>query len=229
MKTKMLFAALAGAGLIAAGPAMAQETLTVWWAKGFYKGEDDAFLAAVKAFEAKYPKIKVELSLYAPQEGIRHILRGWGAEGAPAIHDLTVQDVRVRNIPTNTRAWDENGTRRFGNSIFVFEIAGLCIAHLGHLHHTLTVQQLAQIGQMDVVLVPVDGSYTLDIDGMVEVLKALKAPLIVPMHYFSRFTLERFLSAARPHFEVVESPVPTTVLSRDVLPLRQRVLVLPGE
>ena len=49
MKTKMLLAALAGAGLITAGPAMAQETLTVWWAKGFYKGEDDAFLAEAEA------------------------------------------------------------------------------------------------------------------------------------------------------------------------------------
>ena len=41
------------------------------------------------------------------------------------------------------------------------------VVHLGHLHHTLTVQQLGQLGQMDIVLVPVDGSYTLDLDGMI--------------------------------------------------------------
>ncbi|MEZ5843810.1 MAG: MBL fold metallo-hydrolase [Hyphomicrobiaceae bacterium] len=166
---------------------------------------------------------------YVPQAGIKHILRGWNPSGGAAIHDLSHEDVRVRNIPTNIRTWsgDDSGGR-FGNSIFIFELAGLCIAHLGHLHHTLTVQHLAQIGQMDVVLVPVDGSYTLDVPGMMEVLKALKAPLIVPMHYFSRFTLERFLSEARKVFEVVESPVPTTVLSRANLPARQRVLVLPG-
>ena len=39
----------------------------------------------------------------------------------------------------------------------------MCIGHLGHLHHTLTDQQIAQIGQLDVVLVPVDGSYTMDV------------------------------------------------------------------
>ena len=69
----------------------------------------------------------------------------------------------------------------------------MCIAHLGHLHHTLNQQQLNEIGRVDVVMVPVDGSYTLDLDGMVEVLKALKAPLMIPMHYFNPYTLDRFL------------------------------------
>ena len=73
MKLKQLAAAaLFGGALIAAGPAFAQaqEKLTVWWGKGFYKAEDDALFAAIKKFEAKYPKYKVELSLYAPQEMI---------------------------------------------------------------------------------------------------------------------------------------------------------------
>ena len=55
--------AVAGAALVAMGPAAAQEKLTVWWAKGFYKAEDDALFAAIKKFEAKYPKIKIDLSL----------------------------------------------------------------------------------------------------------------------------------------------------------------------
>ena len=135
--------------------------------------------------------------------------------------------MRVRNVPTNIRNWD-GGTSVYGNSVFVFEVAGLCIAHLGHLHHTLTVQQLANIGQMDVVLVPVDGSFTLDLEGMVEVLKALKAPLMIPMHYFSRYTLDRFLSRVRDSFEVVQSEVPTVLVSRTTLPTSPRVLVLPG-
>ncbi|MCL4766971.1 MAG: MBL fold metallo-hydrolase [Hyphomicrobiaceae bacterium] len=162
-----------------------------------------------------------------PDPGIAHVLRGWSMEGGAALHDLELADVRVRNVPTNIRTWD-GGTMVYGNSVFVFEIAGLCIAHLGHLHHTLTTQQLAQIGQMDVVLVPVDGSYTLDLEGMVEVLKALKAPLMIPMHYFSSFTLERFLSRIRDSFEVVRHEVPTIVVSRPMLPSAPRVLVLPG-
>jgi L-ascorbate metabolism protein UlaG (beta-lactamase superfamily) len=161
------------------------------------------------------------------EPAIQYVLRGWNPEGGAAQHDVMLKDVRVRNVPTNIRSWD-GGTYAYGNSVFVFEVAGLCIAHLGHLHHTLTAQQLAQIGQMDVVLVPVDGSFTLDLDGMVEVLKALKAPLIVPMHYFSSFTLERFLARVRDAFEVVHYEVPTIVLTRSRLPASARVLVLPG-
>jgi L-ascorbate metabolism protein UlaG (beta-lactamase superfamily) len=162
-----------------------------------------------------------------PEPSIKYVLRGWNPEGGSASHDVTLGDVRVRNVPTNIRTYD-GGTAFYGNSIFVFEVAGLCIAHLGHLHHTLTPQQLAQIGQMDVVLVPVDGSYTLDLDGMIEVLKALKAPLMIPMHYFSNYGLERFLARIKDAFEVVHNEVPTIVVSRSTLPPNQRVLVLPG-
>jgi len=140
---------------------------------------------------------------------------------------LTYKDVHVRNVPTNIRTWD-GGTERYGNSIFIFEIAGLCIAHLGHLHHTLTPHQLAEIGRVDVVLAPVDGSYTLDLDGMVEVLDALKAPLIIPMHFFGSYTLERFLDRMRESRVVEEADVPSRVLSRATLPSKPTVLVLPG-
>ncbi|MFN3745245.1 MAG: MBL fold metallo-hydrolase [Hyphomicrobiaceae bacterium] len=162
-----------------------------------------------------------------PDPGIRHVLRGWNPEGGAAQHDITLEDVRVRNVPTNIRTY-AGGTDVWGNSIFVFETGNLCIGHLGHLHHTLTTQQLAQIGQLDVVLVPVDGSFTLDVEGMMEVLKALKAPLMIPMHYFSPYTLERFLHVARPHFEVEMSEVPTMVVSRATLPKTPKILVLPG-
>ena len=100
----------------------------------------------------------------------------------PARHDVTLKDVRVRNVPTNIRDW-RGGTERHGNSIFIYEMANMCIAHLGHLHHTLNQQQLDEIGRVDVVFVPVDGNMTLDLEGMIEVLQALKAPLMIPMHY----------------------------------------------
>ncbi|MBN8920956.1 MAG: MBL fold metallo-hydrolase, partial [Rhizobiales bacterium] len=113
-------------------------------------------------------------------------------------------------------------------SIFIYEIANLCIAHLGHLHHTLTQQQLNEIGRIDAVMVPVDGNYTLDLDGMVEVVKALKAQLIIPMHYFSRHTLDSFLDRVRDHFDVERQDVPSVVISKATMPAKPKVLVLPG-
>ena len=133
----------------------------------------------------------------------------------------------MRNVPTNIRNWG-GGTERNGNSIFVFEIANMCIAHLGHLHHTLNQQQLNEIGRIDAVMAAVDGNLTLDLDGMVEVLHSLKAPLIIPMHYFSSFTLRGFLDRMRQDFEVEASPIPSVVISKTTLPVKPKVLVLPG-
>jgi L-ascorbate metabolism protein UlaG (beta-lactamase superfamily) len=163
-----------------------------------------------------------------PDPAIKHVLRGWGpSPEEPAIWDLKYGDVRVRNVPTNIRHWT-GGTERYGNSIFVFEIANLCIAHLGHLHHTLTQQQLNEIGRVDVVMAPVDGNYTLDLDGMMEVLTALKAPLIIPMHFFGWATLERFVERAAQQWPVERSEIPSVVVSKTTLPTSPKVLVLTG-
>jgi L-ascorbate metabolism protein UlaG (beta-lactamase superfamily) len=163
-----------------------------------------------------------------PDPAIKYVLRGWGpSESQPARHDITLKDVRVRNVPTNIRNWN-GGTERNGNSIFIFEIANMCIAHLGHLHHTLNQQQLNEIGRIDAVMAAVDGNLTLDLDGMVEVLRSLKAPLIIPMHYFSSFTLNRFLDRMRQDFEVEASRIPSMVISKTTLPAKPKVLVLPG-
>lgn len=158
-----------------------------------------------------------------PDPGIRHVLRGWGGTR----HDLQVQDVRIRNVATNIRDWG-NGTEMGGNSIFVFETAGLCIAHLGHLHHTLTPEHLKQLGRIDVVLVPVDGSYTLDSDGMSEVLQALNAPVMIPMHFFGETTLNHFIERSRQRYAILRQESPSIVLSRATLPGKATVIVLPG-
>jgi len=165
-----------------------------------------------------------------PEPGIKHVLRGWSPEfGKPARIDLQYKDVRIRNVPTNIRSYYGSAeTERHGNSIFIFEVANLCIAHLGHLHHTLNQQQLNEIGRIDVVLVPVDGSYTLDLEGMVEVLRALKARVIIPMHFFSPWTLERFLSRVRQEWTVEAREIPSVVFSKATLPEKPMVLVLPG-
>ena len=163
----------------------------------------------------------------SPDPGIKHVLRGWSEDQKPARIDVQFKDVRVRNVPTNIRTFD-GATERHGNSIFIFEVANLCIAHLGHLHHTLTQQQLNEIGRVDVVLVPVDGSYTLDLDGMVEVLHAMKAPLMIPMHYFSAYTLDRFLQRVRQEWDVEVAEIPSLVVSKASLPAKPKVLVLPG-
>jgi L-ascorbate metabolism protein UlaG (beta-lactamase superfamily) len=162
-----------------------------------------------------------------PDPGIKHLLRGWNPEGGPAKHDITLGDVRVRNVATNIRDWS-GGYMPNGNSVFIFELAGMCIGHLGHLHHTLSDEQIAHIGQLDVVMVAVDGAYTMDIAGVVETLKTLRARLILPMHYFEMYTLNRFLDRIRGDFAVETGQESSVVVSQATLPAEAKVLVLPG-
>jgi L-ascorbate metabolism protein UlaG (beta-lactamase superfamily) len=164
---------------------------------------------------------------YRPDPAIQHVLRGWNPAGGPAYHDVTVQDVRIRNISTNIRS-SGGATEYDGNSIFVFETTQLCIAHLGHLHHTLSPEHLKKLGRIDVLLVPVDGGYTLETFDMMEVLRAINAPLMIPMHFFGPSTLNRFLASAREHFPVEFSEKAAISLSRATLPKSPKILVLPG-
>ena len=162
-----------------------------------------------------------------PDPGIEHVLKGWREDREPARYDLDIGDLWVGNLPTNIRDW-QGETIRNGNSIFVFRAADLCIAHLGHLHHTLTQEDIGALGRLDVVLAPVDGSYTLDIDGMIEVLKALEAPVIIPMHYFNEGTLNHFLTRfAGRDYAIERRESPELVLSRATLPKKPTVIVLP--
>jgi L-ascorbate metabolism protein UlaG (beta-lactamase superfamily) len=158
--------------------------------------------------------------------GVKYILRGWDPAGGVASHRLEYRDVRVYNVPTNVREF--GGTRYNGNSIFVFEIADLCIAHLGHLHHTLTQSHLAELGAIDVVMVPVDGVWTLNQEEMIEVLQQLEPKLIIPMHIFTRATLDKFLTRIGNLYAVRQGTSRTVALTRSELPARGELLVLPG-
>ncbi len=162
-----------------------------------------------------------------PDPGIEHVLFGWNPDGGPMDHDLTVGDVRIRNLQTNIRGWDGE-TRRLGNSIFVFEVADLCIAHLGHLHHRLTQDDLARLGTIDIVFAPVDNASTLRLDSLVEVLKAVSPRIVIPMHAYTYGSRESFTARmATEGYTVETSPSPLYVASRAALPAMPTVLVLP--
>jgi multiple sugar transport system substrate-binding protein len=87
-------AALVAAGLLAAGPAAAQEKLVVWWVKGFYKSEDDALYAAIKKFEDK-TGVKVELSQYPVQDMIPKTVAALDSGTPPDVAYADVYDFQV--------------------------------------------------------------------------------------------------------------------------------------
>ncbi len=78
---------------------------------------------------------------------------------------------------------DSGGSERGPNNIFCFTVNGVRLCHLGDLGHTLSDQQLAAIGDVDVLLIPVAGSFTIDAAGAHRVIDQIKPRVAIPMHY----------------------------------------------
>jgi len=161
-----------------------------------------------------------------PDGRIAHVLQGWPDAGRPAEHRLELGSVLVRNVTTDTRGPFGEGARADGNSIFIFEAAGLCIGHLGHLHQIPSDEQYAAIGRLDIVMVPVDGGYTMRVSDMVQVVRRLKSSVVIPMHWFSGASLTQFLIEMEGEFDVVETGLNEMEFSMHDLPARPTILVL---
>jgi L-ascorbate metabolism protein UlaG (beta-lactamase superfamily) len=157
---------------------------------------------------------------------IPHVLRGWGEPGAPARHHLDLGEMLIRNVTTDIRAPGGVGTETDGNSIFVFEVAGLCIGHLGHLHHEPTAAQYAALGRLDVVMAAVDGGQTVDLETMTRILTRLQSSIVIPMHWFGDYTLNRFLSEIDDGFAIERPGSSAIEISLRSLPRRPTVVVL---
>ncbi|VTS02903.1 Putative Zn-dependent hydrolase of beta-lactamase fold protein OS=Clostridium sp. BNL1100 GN=Clo1100_3002 PE=4 SV=1: Lactamase_B_3 [Gemmata massiliana] len=90
--------------------------------------------------------------------------------------------IRVRTVATYHDTM--NGMQRGKNSIWVIEMNGLVICHLGDLGHELSPEQVKAIGKVDVLMVPVGGIYTINGEQAQNVMKQLKPRLYtLPMHY----------------------------------------------
>ncbi len=148
------------------------------------------------------------------------ILRGLAQFGAEWNRVSThVREVAISNVPIY-----QNGVAgALKGAAFVFDLGTLCIVHLGDLSHTLTPEQLHQIGRVDVALVPIDGTYTMGPDTAREVLQQLTPKIAIPMHYRDNLTLVeafvRGLTTRRLNSD-------TLLVSKSSLPPTTEIIVL---
>ena len=166
-----------------------------------------------------------------PDPRIPHVLHGWRDDGQPARISEHIDDVLIRNVTTDIRRYfgDTSGTDMIkdGNSIFIFEVAGLCIGHLGHLHVKLDDSHFAAIGRLDILMVPIDGAYTMSLDGISEITKRLRASVVLPMHRFAT-PLDEFMRKIGQDFEIDRRGERTLRISRETLPSTPTVIILDG-
>ena len=125
---------------------------------------------------------------------------------------------------------DTGGSQRGPNRIFSFEVDRIRVCHLGDLGHPLTAEQTESIGPVDVVLVPVGGTFTIDAQGADQVIEQLQPSVVIPMHYKTAKVglpiagVDDFL-AGKDNVERRESS--SVELSAEDIGSEQQIIVLP--
>jgi L-ascorbate metabolism protein UlaG (beta-lactamase superfamily) len=134
----------------------------------------------------------------------------------------SVKDITIVNMPSQRGLWWGG----VANSIFIYEMGSLCLAHLGNMGHLLTPEQEKVMQRVDVMMTPIDAMTNLGFEDLVEVIEQVRPPIVIPMHYdvprqadlFASFTGERY-----PVRRIKDSQL---VLSRSMLPKSTEIFIL---
>jgi L-ascorbate metabolism protein UlaG (beta-lactamase superfamily) len=106
-------------------------------------------------------------------------------QGNPEVVDevgsVEKKGIKIKGILTHHD--DAGGSKRGNNIVFCFNIDNMNVCHLGDLGHPLSDKQAADIGEVDIVMVPVGGNFTIDAGVATDVINMLKARVVLPMHY----------------------------------------------
>lgn len=149
--------------------------------------------------------------------------------GNPRIVMETIQikGIKIKAVPAYHD--DAQGNERGKNIIFCFDVDGINICHMGDLGHTLSDKQLADVGKVDVALVPVGGHYTLEVPAVNKLSDQLKPAVIIPMHFktdkckFPIAPVDEFLKGKR---DVTRPDGSEVEFKPGVLPAKTQIIVL---
>ena len=129
----------------------------------------------------------------------------------------------------NTYHDSVKGQSRGKNTIYLMEIDGVNVLHLGDLGHVLNDEQAEEIGKVEVLLLPVGGASTINAAMAAEVIRKLEPKVVVPMHYRTEKgspDLEPVENFLKEMGQAKVEPRPKLTISRNSLPLTTEVVVL---
>ena len=154
-----------------------------------------------------------------------------GFRGSPRVLDspgeYEIGGVFVTGVPT---FHDDEGGEELGQNVaFLFDFDSLTVCHLGDLGHTLTAEQVEELGDVDVLLLPVGGVSTINAAQAAEVVRQLEPKMVVPMHYQTPDLSRELEPVAKFLKEMGVSqvePQPKLSLTKSNLPLSTQVYLL---
>lgn len=141
--------------------------------------------------------------------------------------EFEVKGISIVGVPTFHDV--EKGKKRGKNTAYLFELDDLVVCHLGDLGHVLTTSQVDQMRNVDVLLVPVGGSVTIDAAQAVDVISLIEPRIVVPMHFCvgtldeGLDPVERFL---RQMGAADVTPQPKLTVGKSSLPDATQIVVL---
>ena len=132
----------------------------------------------------KFPKVSAEIVTVSHTQhsdhknsdavsGVKRVVSGPG--------EYEISGVSIIGLPSFHD--DKKGQERGPNTMYVFEAEGLRFAHLGDLGHKLSDKEVEKLGDIDVLMVPVGGVYSLDSKKAAEVVRSIEPNIVIPMHY----------------------------------------------
>lgn len=145
--------------------------------------------------------------------------------------EYEVKGVTVVGVPTFHD--NKNGAERGKNTVYKITVDDVHLCHLGDLGHKLSDKELDQIGDVDILFLPVGGVYTIDAKTAAEVVAQLEPRIVIPMHYKRSDNPEEVVGQLAPLSNFLKeigaestTPQPKLVTSKDKLPETTTVVVL---
>lgn len=165
-------------------------------------------------------------SMTGPYVGKSEIFFGVTKEGKPNAIDEKFGNLRIASFPQVDG--DENHPFVL-NTIHVFQAGGLCVAHFGNARFGPSPGQIRALGKIHVLLLPIDGSFTVPHDVAAKITKRIGPNIVIPMHYFGPELTGEFEKALKAEgiTRVIRPKETELVLTRKRLPPPTTYVVLP--
>lgn len=136
-----------------------------------------------KSINLKLPRLTADIVTVSHQHGDHNFVEG--VKGEPFVISSPGEYEIKGLFVTGVAMWHDskNGAERGRNTIHLYDFADATVCHLGDLGHVPTQAQVEEMGNVDVLLVPVGGTYTIDAGKAAEVISLIEPSIVVPMHY----------------------------------------------
>jgi L-ascorbate metabolism protein UlaG (beta-lactamase superfamily) len=179
----------------------------------------------------RIPKLEADILLVTHQHKDHNNTKA--VSGSPFLvegpGEYEVKEVFVQGILSFHDS--SQGKEKGNNTIYVIEAEDLRICHLGDLgQKELTSEQVEQIGDIDILMVPVGGNFTIDSKEAVKIMSQIEPSIIIPMHYaipklkIKLDGLDKFLKTMG--VKKLEALPKLSVKKKDILPEEAKIVVL---